>query len=317
MYNNSHQGNRPSDLVRNGKRGVEIGELFAQLSPSSPSFHDDLPIPSLHDILRKEPRIFCIYCGRSHNGKNKLICNPWCDNWIRYPGLRVVNVPLDHVSFSSVVRQFEQSWRHPDKRCPVVKRVLFVVSSMGSVRRYEEYQKRIEERRNFTAVGRPPGNENRRWHGTRRECSLGEDWSTSTWPCKSPTCSVCRIVCDSFDIECYKGRTGWGRFGRGIYTSSTSSKADDYSCNLERGSTTKVMILAKVVVGRGYKMHYNNSSLTAPPVGYDSVCVRSLPLYTSYISGQVLGETGAQLNYDEVVVYSNDAIRPAYLVLYD
>jgi len=32
---------------------------------------------------------------------------------------------------------------------------------------------------------------------------------------------------------------------------------------------------------------------------------------------QVLGEVGGRLNYDELVVYSNDAIRPSYLVMYD
>ena len=31
------------------------------------------------------------------------------------------------------------------------------------------------------------------------------------------------------------------------------------------------MLLNKVVVGRGYKMKSDNTTLTAPPVGYDSV----------------------------------------------
>ena len=32
---------------------------------------------------------------------------------------------------------------------------------------------------------------------------------------------------------------------------------------------------------------------------------------------QVVGEVGIKLNYDELVVYNNDAIRPSYLVMYD
>lgn len=32
---------------------------------------------------------------------------------------------------------------------------------------------------------------------------------------------------------------------------------------------------------------------------------------------QVLGETGYDLNHDEVVVYKNEAIRPSYLVIYE
>ena len=31
---------------------------------------------------------------------------------------------------------------------------------------------------------------------------------------------------------------------------------------------------------------------------------------------QVFGEPGTDLNYEETVVYSNDAIRPAYLMVY-
>jgi hypothetical protein len=32
---------------------------------------------------------------------------------------------------------------------------------------------------------------------------------------------------------------------------------------------------------------------------------------------QVYGKTGRNLNYDELVVYDNHAIRPAYLVMYE
>lgn len=32
---------------------------------------------------------------------------------------------------------------------------------------------------------------------------------------------------------------------------------------------------------------------------------------------QVLGEVGGSLNYDELVVYDNKAIKPSYLVMYE
>lgn len=41
----------------------------------------------------------------------------------------------------------------------------------------------------------------------------------------------------------------------------------------------------------------------------------SLPSLT--VPPQVLGEVGQELNYDEQVVYRDDAIRPAYLVIYE
>jgi len=80
----------------------------------------------------------------------------------------------------------------------------------------------VEARGNFTAVNRPPGNENRRWHGTRRKCTLGDKGCTTF--CSDAQCSLCSIVKTSYDLAHFGKKTSWGRFGAGIYTSSTSSK---------------------------------------------------------------------------------------------
>jgi len=78
------------------------------------------------------------------------------------------------------------------------------------------------------------------------------------------------------------------------------------------------MLLNKVVVGRGYKLTGNKSSLTAPPAGYDSVSIIVRLLFGGALTKvQVLGEVGGRLNHDELVVYDNDAVRPSYLVMYD
>ena len=60
------------------------------------------------------------------------------------------------------------------------------------------------------------------------------------------------------------------RFGPGIYTSSTSSKSNDYSNNI-KPSKLKAILLNKVVVGKGCKMMDDSPTMTAPPTGYDSV----------------------------------------------
>ncbi|KAF9441198.1 hypothetical protein P691DRAFT_856344 [Macrolepiota fuliginosa MF-IS2] len=104
----------------------------------------------------------------------------------------------------------------------------------------------------------------------------------------------------SYDLNLFGKKTGWGRFGRGIYTSSTSSKSNDYSQN-DCKSNLKAILLNKVIVGKGYKLTHDLTSLTAPPSGFDSV----------------LAEKGGTLNYDELVVYANDAIRPSFLVMYE
>ncbi|KIO21982.1 hypothetical protein M407DRAFT_28468 [Tulasnella calospora MUT 4182] len=87
-------------------------------------------------------------------------------------------------------------------------------------------------------------------------------------------------------------------FGPGIYSSSASSKADDYSTSAAP-SYYQAMLLTKVIVGHDYKA-YRNREVTSSPSGYDSV----------------IGEVGGNLNYDELVVYRNDAIRPSWLLIY-
>ena len=95
------------------------------------------------------------------------------------------------------------------------------------------------------------------------------------------------------------------RFGKGIYFSGTSSKSDDYnesSLKKFQGSNYKVMILNKVVVGQGYQLTKDNMKLTEPPPGFNSI----------------LGEPSktGNLNYDEVVVYREEASIPQYLIVY-
>ena len=141
------------------------------------------------------------------------------------------------------------------------------------------------------AMGKSRGNENRRWHGTKRKCRLGDPGHTTF--CAEAGCSLCRIIKLSFDVKFYKSGTGWGRFGHGIYTSSTSSKfvspsikraiiyvsgvevltsrANDYSKNVGITSGWKALLLNKVVVGNGKKLTRDLRSLVEPPPGYDSV----------------------------------------------
>ncbi|KIM24647.1 hypothetical protein M408DRAFT_75503, partial [Serendipita vermifera MAFF 305830] len=89
------------------------------------------------------------------------------------------------------------------------------------------------------------------------------------------------------------------RFGKGVYCSATSSKSNDYSKNLSHSPWT-ALLLNSVVVGNPYNMYDNSPQQFHPPDGYDSI----------------IGQPGRALNYDETIVYRNDAIRPVYLILY-
>lgn len=79
-----------------------------------------------------------------------------------------------------------------------------------------------------------------------------------------------------------------------------STEADDYSKNTLSYARRKTLLVNSVIVGRTCNMRYNARHLQQPPRGFDSVT----------------GTPGGDLNYEETVVYENDAIRPAFLIVY-
>lgn len=140
-----------------------------------------------------------------------------------------------------VASQFKQKWLHNNKPVPEVRAVYKIVITRANMARYERYlsvayiavnsltltdargySNRVESKGNFAAQSKTRGNENRRWHGTTRKCNIGDKGMTNF--CSSPSCSLCCIMRTSFDLSCFAKKTNFGRFGAGIYTSSTSSK---------------------------------------------------------------------------------------------
>jgi len=112
------------------------------------------------------------------------------------------------------------------------------------------------------------------------------------------SCNLCKIIKWSFELARAGKNTNFQRFGEGIYTSATSSKANDYS--ISSWGPPKAMLLNHVVMGKEIRLTWTDTSLTEPPRGYDSV----------------IGEPGGDLNYDEAVVYDQDAIFPSFLIIY-
>ncbi|KIO25036.1 hypothetical protein M407DRAFT_76192, partial [Tulasnella calospora MUT 4182] len=159
-------------------------------------------------------------------------------------------------------------------------------------------------------------NERLVFHGTPRHCSLGER-DSCTDLCSKSLCSLCGVLRESFSVA----RAGTApdrnflRFGHGIYTTNVSSKADDYTNDLPH-SSNRVLVVAKVLLGRASVLHRNAKTLLVPPAGFDSVRGVVLSPHNAQ-HAQVLGEVGVDLNYDEQVLYRDDAIRPAYVIIYE
>ncbi|KAH9967417.1 hypothetical protein BC827DRAFT_590408 [Russula dissimulans] len=175
--------------------------------------------------------------------------------------------PIGSPSYHNVAQQFAIQWKH-STQVPGVLKVWKINMDRSVLNRFNSYQRRVASR-----SGILNGNTCRRFHGTARKCSLGDD-------------------------SLKGGNTNFKRFGVGIYTSATSSKANDYSTST--ASPWKAMLLNDVVMGKAIKLTRTDTSLTKPPQGYDSV----------------IGEPGGDLNYDEAVVYNQDAICPSFLIIY-
>ncbi|KAG8750471.1 hypothetical protein FRC14_000468 [Serendipita sp. 396] len=201
------------------------------------------------------------------------------------PGL--LEIPSNHPKFQDVANQFNAKW--VGSPTPTVKAVYMVLISENDTKKYEAYKAKIEAKNQHAARGREPGNQQRRWHGTTRVCTLGENGNSTL--CTATNCALCNIIRSSFDMK-YASR---GLFGVGIYTSATPSKSNGYIA-VAPGSSARPVLLNKVVVGKGYNVNQISSHFTAAPAGYDSV----------------LGQLAA----DELIVYTNDAIRPAYLIMF-
>ncbi|KAH9967395.1 hypothetical protein BC827DRAFT_588739 [Russula dissimulans] len=243
-------------------------------------------------------------CGQCNNsasgngtigssGQGEMDVPSWLSGMLRaLSGAPIIlEIPSGSALHKDMVQQFTNQWKHPTQ-VPTVIKLWKVYADQSVVDRFSSYQRQVEASR-----GIPGGNTRRRFHGTIRECCLGDDSSQSAL-CRLSTCNLCRIIQSSFQLARAGQRTNFGRFGAGIYTSATSSKANDYSAG--SASPNKAMLINDVVVGRAIKLTITDTSLTQAPSGFDAV----------------IGEPGGDLNYDECVVYNNDAIRPSFLVIY-
>ncbi|KAJ5810482.1 uncharacterized protein N7503_002700 [Penicillium pulvis] len=131
-----------------------------------------------------------------------------------------------------------------------------------------------------------------RFHGTQRACKIG---SGSLEPCDKEECYLCSILKNGFSLEHANPRA---MFGRGIYSSVVSSKANIYAKNHHVRSKKHVLILCGLDPGR-----VKNMKAAGTPGRCDSV-------------EGLTKANGGQLAYQESVVYNTSRIKPIGLVVY-
>ncbi|EGN91900.1 hypothetical protein SERLA73DRAFT_191870 [Serpula lacrymans var. lacrymans S7.3] len=239
-------------------------------------------------------KVACLVCHKRKRYGKYPFCGKACARQVERRAPTLLEVPAGHVMFRDVENQFKKSWRSGNP--PPIKKLYKLIERNSSVVKYTRYRASVEARGHFRRRKLAAGNERRRWHGTRRECKVGDPGNRHF--CGSATCSLCIIMRTSFDLsKAGKNYTSL-RFGPGIYTSSTSATAGGYCRNVQ-ASPYKALLLAKVVVGRTIKPDQDHNDWKAPPKGYDSVVAK-----------------GTAAGGDELIVYTNDAARPSYLIVF-
>ncbi|KAJ3007249.1 hypothetical protein HKX48_009233 [Thoreauomyces humboldtii] len=204
--------------------------------------------------------------------------------------------------YKKVDKLFIDGWLHPNRSRPRLYSIYKVISRRDVHRQYLAYRDKVQSSMGGVVVGGPgslKGNEKLYFHGTRLNCNLGLPGGGTDF-CDDPKCSTCGILKSSFGVRYANTYRTWGRYGKGIYFSQTSSKAHDYTATDTPPYHT--VLLNRVVVGRAKILNRNSSDLVAPPVGHDSIV------------GQA---GGGNLNYDELCLYADEAMIPAYLIIYE
>ena len=144
-----------------------------------------------------------------------------------------------------------------------------------------------------------------RYHGTTLCCDL-TDYAEL---CDDPICGACGITRKGFDPQRINS-AAWQRFGQGFYFAPNSSKSYDYAVGNRIGAKIQhkntrynAVLLCDIAPGRKYDIRYRGEYLPRPPSGYDS------------FHGKSKGIMGkGELNYDELVVFDYNAVRPHYII---
>jgi len=194
---------------------------------------------------------------------------------------RLLEAPRSHATFDSVADQFKKAWDN-GTQCPNVLEVYKILEPAKAMADFMSYRNMIN------VTGRLK--ELRRWHGTTRQCDRFDPGHLDLCSSKSQRCQMCLTIRYSFEREAASG----------IYTSRTSYQSSLHADN-SRGR--KIALLVDVVVGNVIELT-PDQNLQREGLNYDAV--------------NLIGykPDGQQVEYDELVVYNKDAVRPLYVVVY-
>ncbi|CAM9770653.1 unnamed protein product, partial [Laminaria digitata] len=135
-------------------------------------------------------------------------------------------------------------------------------------------------REKHDAYARDKVNTCRLFHGTSCSDKCNFFNKREGKPCASRDCSICSICTHGFWLKGNVGRTAAAsnmglRYGKGIYLSKVSGKANDYAAGSEKvdnGMKWRCMLVATVAVGRAHRTQEGQLPASmCPPAGCDAV----------------------------------------------
>ncbi|KAG1746935.1 ADP-ribosylation [Suillus lakei] len=193
----------------------------------------------------------CLLCKRRSQSKRfRHYCSSQCLQKAEQNAPQLLEIPSYHDDYTNVENQFYAAWRGTGTARPTVQHIYKIVVPSNISKRYEDYRAKVESQGHFagqrSSNGKTmtKGNENRRWHGTKRDCNLGDPGNSGL--CSSTSCALCSIIKDGFKAS------------------------NGYIQNL-KPSPLKAMLLNHVVVGKGHKLMATQTNLKQAPNGFDSV----------------------------------------------
>ena len=196
-------------------------------------------------------------------------------------GPQVTPVLMNSTTFAEVSGIFQRTWCTRKGKSPAVD-FIFSITTVLVKEKWQAYRRSLKN--NYVE---------KHFHGTKLSCTM----AATKRLCSSAQCGICGISKHGFDASRIRSCIEFQRFGHGFYLAPNSSKCHDYTHGTD---VYRAMLLCEVCPGRKYKCKNQNTTLRAPPEGYDSV----------------YGITGGELNYEEITLFNSNAILPKYIIMY-
>ncbi|KAF9526082.1 hypothetical protein CPB83DRAFT_908637 [Crepidotus variabilis] len=216
----------------------------------------------------------CLLCKSRPKYKGYHLCGKTCIQISMKKTPLLLEAPEGHETFVMVKDKFEAAWMDHNNPLPSVKAIFKVVEGRDVLKAYGQRKVAV-------------GNENYRYYGTSRKCTLGSAGNDKL--CNDSTCSLCNIIAYSF-------RTNFaypnGPYGQGVYSSSSTTRAYGYT-HAGKGA----VLMTKVIMGNPWNVNQSGVVNACPPSNDSVIFDRN---------------NGSQ----DTVVYNDEAIRPVFLILF-